>query len=86
MTSVDREQQVELRQNMVSVYVRLLGEGVEVYRPVPASMVSTSTFVLYGKDIYDPKDEDWEFPPGSLVNVETKILDGESVLVAVSRT
>lgn len=71
---------------MVSVYVRLLGEGVEVYRPVPASMVSTSTFVLDGEDIYDPKDEDWEFPPGSLVNVETKILDGESVLVAVSRT
>jgi hypothetical protein len=71
---------------MRNIYVRLLGEGVEVYRPVRASMVSTTTYILGGTDVYDPEDEEWEFPPGSLVNVQERTLNGEIVLVAISKT
>jgi hypothetical protein len=71
---------------MSNVYVRLLNEGVEVYRPVVASRVSTTTYILGGADLCDPEDEEWEFPPGSLVNVQERILNGDVVLVAMSTT
>ena len=67
---------------MAVVYIRLLGEGTEVYRPVSAQQVSSAVFILEGQDIHDANDEDWEFLPGAKVRVETKILRGEAVLVA----
>jgi hypothetical protein len=77
---------LDTKLKMSIIYVRLLGEGVEVYRPVAASMVSTATYILGGADVYDPENEEWEFPPGSLVNVQEKTLNGDVVLVAVSTT
>ena len=44
-----------------TVYVRLLGEGVQVYRPVPASQITSDVYVIGGADINDPEDEEWEF-------------------------
>jgi hypothetical protein len=67
---------------MSTVYVRLLGEGTEVYRPVPAEGISPSVFILGGQDIHNVDDEEWEFLPGDQVEVETRSLSGESVLVA----
>ena len=67
---------------MNKVYVRLLGEGTTVYRPVRAMRVSDFVFHLQGVDIYDPEDEEWEFPPDSIVVVEERVLEGERVLVA----
>ena len=67
-----------------TVYVRLLGEGVQVYRPVPASQVGTSVYILGGADIYNPRDEEWEFLPGARVVVEERILEGEKALVAIA--
>lgn len=70
---------------MGTVYVRLLGEGTEVFRPVPAIVLSGSKCVLRGQEIFDPIDEDWEFLPGTTVNVEERLLNGESVLVAIRK-
>ena len=67
----------------IAVYVRLLGEGTDVYRPVPAKPLSSSVYVLGGQELYDPGDEEWEFLPDSNVRVETRTLSGESVLVAI---
>ena len=67
-----------------TIYVRLIGEGVDVYRPVPATRVAPRTYVLKGKELFVPDDEDWEFGPGATVMVERRILGGESVLVAIS--
>ena len=66
-----------------TVYVRLLDEGVNVYRPVPASEIGTNTFRLHGLEFYDSTDETWEFPPESVVRVELQSLSGDNVLVAV---
>jgi hypothetical protein len=77
---------LENKSKMINVYVRLLGEGVEVYRPVGASRVSTTTYILGSAALYDPGDEEWEFPPGSLINVQERALDGDVVLVAMSTT
>ena len=64
------------------VYVRLVGEGTNVYRPVPASPAGKDSARLITPD--DPDDEDWEFKPGTLVRLESTYLDGQVVRVAVS--
>jgi hypothetical protein len=68
------------------VYVRLLGEGTVVFRPVPARKVADSIYLLQGEDIFS-SDEDWEFAPGTTVNVEARVLsrDPVPVLVAISK-
>lgn len=66
------------------VYVRLLGEGTEVFRPTPATLVSGSTYRLVAPPDYDQEDEKWEFCPGSVVLCEPKTLEGDRVLVAVA--
>jgi hypothetical protein len=66
-----------------TVYVRLLDEGTEVFRPVPSIWKYGSRYLLEGKELLESNDEHWEFPPGSIVEVELKQLSGESMLVAV---
>jgi hypothetical protein len=69
----------------MDVYVRLLGEGVEVFRPVPSRMVSEGVFLLGGEEIYERADEEWEFLPGTAVRAVVKTLEGSEVLVAVGK-
>ena len=65
------------------VFVRLLDEGTVVYRPVQAQLVGGGAYRLIGPADYDPDDEAWEFPPGSIVTCELRNFGGETVLVAV---
>jgi uncharacterized phage-associated protein len=65
------------------VYVRLLGEGTIVFRPVPAELLEFNQVRLLVPNDYDPDDEDWEFKPDSIVYVEQQILGGESVYIAM---
>ena len=66
------------------VYVKLVGEGTVVYRPASATAESADAWRLTAPDDYEPEDERWEFPPGSLVRVEPRTLEGTEVLVVVS--
>lgn len=69
--------------NDCTVYVKLLGEGTEVYRPVPA-VLSDGVYHLNAPQDYDPDDEFWEFPPGSKVFYrETWV--GDRILYVASR-
>lgn len=65
------------------IYIKLLGEGTEVYRPVSAIKVNENTYEVCKLKNYDTEDEVWEFPPGTYVIVEERILDGEKVFVAI---
>lgn len=67
-----------------TIYIRLLGEGVLVYRPIHASQIASNVYVVGGYDVYDPDDEEWEFLPGAHVVVDERVLEGEAVLVAVA--
>ena len=67
-----------------TIYVRLLGEGVPVLRPVPATVLSTNTFRVEATEDYDSDDEAWEFPPGTTVRCEKQSKDGDTMLVAVA--
>ncbi len=66
------------------IYVKLLDEGVNVYRPVPAKKINKNIYKLEGMDIYNPIDEKWEFPPESYVEVAERHLDNENILMAIN--
>jgi hypothetical protein len=51
----------------IKIYVRLLDEGTEVARPTDALPLGDGLFRVLPTPDYDPQDETWEFPPGSLV-------------------
>ena len=67
------------------IYVRLLNEGSEAYRPVPAIHVKGSIFQILGAEIYDTEDEQWEFEPGTNVFVEEQIKSETKILVAIRK-
>ncbi len=65
------------------IHVRLLEEGTDAYRPVPATRLESSVYVIDPQAPYDIADEVWEFPPGTRVIVTEKVLSGETKLVAM---
>lgn len=68
-----------------NIYIQLLGEGTTVYRPVPSTKLYSNTYIIGGGNIYDPEDEEWEFTPKEIVQVEKRELEGEMVLVAINK-
>ena len=66
------------------IYVKLLDEGTEVYRPANARVVSPGVAEIICPEDYDPEDEKWEFKPGSVVNISKKQLTDAEVFVAMS--
>ena len=68
-----------------NIYVQLLEEGTQVYRPVPVLPIEDEVYQLQGHELYDPEDELWEFTPGTLVKAELKYLVEGPVLVAVEK-
>ena len=77
------EKVLNINSMRTNIYIQLLNEGTEVYRPVPAIEIKNNIYKLEGSEIYDPKDEEWEFEPGTLVKTERKCFEGEMVLIAV---
>ncbi|MDD4892126.1 MAG: hypothetical protein PHU85_19560 [Phycisphaerae bacterium] len=67
-----------------TVYVQLLNEGTTVYRPTLALDLGHGSYRLLATDKYDPTDEEWEFPPGSIIKCEIRTLSDGPALVAVS--
>lgn len=66
-----------------TIYVELLDEAVTAFRPVTAVRRPDGSFELPSSQ---PPDEQWAFPPGSLVRCELRDLgDGQAVLLAVAR-
>lgn len=65
------------------IYVTLLDEGISVWRPAPAWKVDASTYIVLRPADYDPEDEKWEFPPGSIVVCEPRNTAGKTFLAAV---
>ena len=66
-----------------TIYVELLDEGVDVWRPVDAEPLGDGRYRLLGAPDYDPEIETWVFPPGTVVQCEARYLSGGPALVAV---
>jgi hypothetical protein len=66
-----------------TVYVALLAEGTDVWRPASADQVGPEFFRLTGQV---PDGESWEFRPGEVVRcVEHTFTGGVRGLLAVER-
>jgi hypothetical protein len=68
-----------------TVFVRLLNEGTTVLRPVKALYHGGNRYVLIRPADYDAMDEQWEFPPGAVVECQLRHVSGEELLVADAR-
>jgi len=66
--------------NIVSIYMPLLDEGTEVYRPIKAESFGDGRYCVLGPV---PADEVWTYMPGTIVRLRQKSVDGGSVTVAV---
>jgi hypothetical protein len=71
-----------MNRDLTTVYVMLVDEGVDVWRPVPATNLGNGQYQLLAPDDYDPDDESWEFPPGTTVECHPQMLSDGVVLVA----
>jgi hypothetical protein len=70
-----------------TIYVYLLEEGTDVWRPVEAEVLARDRYRIISENI-NPKDEKWEFVTGDIVRCKRKVLrnSGTQVcLVAVSK-
>lgn len=65
----------------VEIFVSVLDEGVDVWRPVLATPVSDSIYRICEQP-YDRNAETWALEPGALVTCELVGMDGGSVLAA----
>ncbi len=70
-------------QGNTTIYVALLGEGTDVWRPVTAQVRSDGLYVIASTNP-SPDDEQWEFSTGTVVRCEARRLSGDEVLVAVT--
>jgi len=67
-----------------TIYVYLLDEGTDVWRPVEAERVSGSVFKI-PSTTQVPDDEEWMFKPGDVVLCELKKLADGKRLVATRK-
>jgi hypothetical protein len=68
---------------MTEIYIALLDEGTDVWRPTPAKKLADSTYLVLKPSDYDPEDENWQFPPGSTVVCEPRSTSQGVLLTAV---
>jgi hypothetical protein len=54
----------------LDIYVPLLNEGTYVSRPTTGIVLAPGIVRLEATPNYDPTDEEWEFPPGAVVEYE----------------
>jgi hypothetical protein len=66
------------------IFVRLLDEGVEVWRPVLAQQSGPDRYRILDQP-YDRELERWEFAPHDEVICSPTAADGGEILAAVSR-
>lgn len=53
--------------NGTVIFVRLMDEGIDVWRPVRAEELTGSNFMI-AEQPYDREAESWEFEPGERVH------------------
>lgn len=65
-----------------TIYVRLLDEGTNVWRPTQGRKVGLMTYEVLATSDYDPQGEQWEFAPGRIVKCGWQPKSGGPALIA----
>lgn len=67
-----------------TIFVRMLDEGTDVWRPVQAVRLGETTYRITDDPV--PEDEAWVFQPGDVVVVERRLGEArDDSLIAVAR-
>ena len=69
--------------DVVQIYIALLGEAVNVWRPVQAEHLRGNVYRILNQS-YDRTIESWEFEPGDEVVCEM-VQSNEGVILAATR-
>jgi hypothetical protein len=69
----------------IVLYIPLRNEGTDVLRPTTGIILQSNVGRINATPNYDPRSEEWEFPPGSTVRCVTELREGREVLVARHR-
>lgn len=64
------------------LYVPLLNEGTDVLRPTKGIWLGDDEAQVLAAADYDPRTEEWVFPPGSRVKCMSEVRGGRQLLVA----
>lgn len=64
-----------------TIYVKLVNEDIDVWRPVKAFEIDNSSYQISDMETV-PDSEVWEFSPGAIVGVRIELNDGERILKA----
>jgi hypothetical protein len=64
-----------------TIYVALLDEGLDVWRPVTARRLSSDRYLILDQG-HDRATERWQFEPGSVVTCRAEDRDGRQILIA----
>jgi hypothetical protein len=68
---------------MLKIYVRLMDEGTEAFRPISVTSVSDGLYRIEGDHV--PDYEQWEFQPGEMVRAQTiQTSSGATLCVAAA--
>ena len=70
--------------NVVQIYIALLDEGVDVWRPVQAKHLSGNIYRILNQP-YDRTTESWQFEPGDAVLCEMVESSDGRILAAIRR-
>jgi len=76
--SADRDSDTKQR----TIYIPLLNEGTPVLRPTLGEEVGDGLYRVLSTHDYDPDDEEWQFPPGTIVECEKQTKGDEELYVA----
>ncbi len=68
--------------NILTIYIPLLNEGTTVVRPSQGVKLGENTYKVLPTQSYDPNDEAWQFPPGSIVACASETRNRQEILVA----
>ena len=72
----------EVPNSNIEIFISLLDEGIDVWRPTQAKLVGPQEFLVLPTPNYNPETEHWEFPPGSVVECVLEHRDDGDIMVA----
>lgn len=70
-----------MKNQTTTIFVYLLNEGTDVWRPVEAQHLGEDRYRILSKNV-DPEDEAWQFPSGAVVRCRQQKLSKGDRLVA----
>lgn len=72
---------------MKTIFIKILNEDVDVWRPVKVSKTNIPDvwYIELPPVNIVPEDESWEFSPGMLITLKEIISDGKSIMIAINQ-